>query len=234
LSQNLERRDVQVPPKTKRDPRGQPSYQLSEAAHYLNVPVSTVRWWALGRDHYAPLILPASTQPVLLSFLNLVELHVLAAIRRHHNVPLPKIRNAIEFLGRRFRSRHPLLARELQTDGLDLFIDYFGSHVNISADGQTAMRSVLEAALRRIERDAAGIPIRLHPFACSRIDDSPSIVVIDPRVSAGRPVIAGTGLATEIIAERFKAGESIEELARDYDRPEREIQEALRCELEAA
>lgn len=60
------------------------------------------------------------------------------------------------------------------------------------------------------------------------------LVVIDPRVSGGRPVIAGAGLATEVIAQRYKAGESIQELALDYDRPDTEIQEALRCELQAA
>ena len=32
--------------------------------------------------------------------------------------------------------------------------------------------------------------------------DSPSMIVIDPNLSAGRPVIACTGLATQVIAER--------------------------------
>ena len=60
------------------------------------------------------------------------------------------------------------------------------------------------------------------------------MIVIDPRLSAGRPVIAGTGLATELIAERYKAGESITVLARDYGRENSEIEEAVRCELKAA
>ncbi len=33
------------------------------------------------------------------------------------------------------------------------------------------------------------------------------------------------------VAERFDAGESIEDLAADYDRPREEIEEAIRCEL---
>ena len=57
------------------------------------------------------------------------------------------------------------------------------------------------------------------------------MVVIDPRLSGGRPVLAGTGLATELIAERYKAGESVEDLAKDYEREESEIEEAVRCEL---
>ena len=49
-----------------------------------------------------------------------------------------------------------------------------------------------------------------------------------------RPVITGTGLATEVIAERYKAGETVAELAKDYDRKEAEIEEAIRCDLKIA
>jgi uncharacterized protein (DUF433 family) len=59
-------------------------------------------------------------------------------------------------------------------------------------------------------------------------------VVIDPEVQFGRPVLVGTGIPTLVIADRYKAGESIAELARDYDRAEEEIQEAIRCELPLA
>ena len=55
---------------------------------------------------------------------------------------------------------------------------------------------------------------------------------MDPYLSFGRPVIEGMGIATAIIAERYKAGESIEELARDYECPLLAIQEAIRCELD--
>lgn len=96
------------------------------------------------------------------------------------------------------------------------------------------MREVLEASLKRIERDTAGIPIKLYPFTRSEVHLAPKLVVIDPTLSFGRPVIAGTGLATEVIAERYKAGESVEDLVRDYGRPKAEIEEAIRCELEAA
>jgi len=127
--------------------------------------------------------------------------------------------------------RHPLISRQLETHGLDLFTERFGQLVNINRDGQFAMREMLSGALRRIERDAQGIPIKLYPYTRSSIADAPSMVVIDPRLSGGRPVLAGTGLATELIAERYKAGESVEDLAKDYERAESEIEEAVRCEL---
>ena len=58
-----------------------------------------------------------------LSFVNLVEAHVLAAIRRRHGVRLPKVRRALDYLQRQFPVEHPLINQAFQTDGLDLFVD---------------------------------------------------------------------------------------------------------------
>lgn len=220
------------------DPGELPAYTISEAAHYLSVPAATIRYWSVGRDGYAPLIAVPEVSPTLLSFLNLAELHVLAAIRRKHEVKMWSIREAIRYLGKQAKQqadkRHPLISRELETDGLDLFTEQYGRLINISRAGQTAMRDVISAALRRIDRDPQGIPIKLYPFTRAALDDAPAMVVIDPALSAGRPVIAGTGLATQVIAERYKAGESVRDLARDYARKNAEIEEAIRCELQTA
>ncbi len=217
------------------DPRECPAYTITEVAHYLAVPAATIRCWAAGRGDYRPLIALQDRKPVLLSFLNLAELHVLAAIRRQHAVSMPTVRRAIEYLRCLTKGdsdcRHPLISFDLETDGLDLFMKRCGQLVNISQEGQLTMRELMEAALQRIDRDPQGVPIKLYPFTRSSVDNAPALVVIDPRVAAGRPVIVGTGLATGILAERYKAGESVKELARDYDREEEEIEEAIRCEL---
>ena len=180
----------------------------------------------------------ADTDPLAYSFHNLVELHVLATVRRKHAVPMPKVRCAIDYLRENTRNQfdklHPLISEQLQTDGLDLFIEQYERLVNVSSAGQLAMREIIEAALRRIERDDHGIPVKLYPFTRSNFNDAPSMVVIDPTLSGGRPVITGTGLATEVIAERYKAGETVAELAKDYDRKKAEIEEAIRCELKLA
>jgi len=221
------------------DPRECPAYTLLEAAHYLIVPNATIRYWSVGRDGSAPLIRIPEPQksPTLLSFFNLVELHILAAIRREHKVKMASIRKALQYLGRKAQDpqakRYPLISHELETDGLDLFIERYGQLINISQEGQMTMREVIDAALQRIERDANGIPIKLYPFTQSSTDGAPSLVSIDPRISAGRPVITGTGLSTQIIAERYKAGESVNDLAQDYERDDAEIEEAIRCELQA-
>lgn len=150
---------------------------------------------------------------------------------------MPSIRNAIEYLSREataeFEKQHPLISRLLETDGLDLFTEYYGELTNVSRAGQQAMRELINVALRRIDRDPMGIPVKFYPFTRYSIKDAPTTVVIDPALSAGRPVIAGTGLATQIIAERYKLGESIRDLAYDYERPNSEIEEAIRCEFTA-
>lgn len=222
----------------KIDIKEMPAYTVSEAAHYLSVPPATVRYWSTGQGDYPPIIDIAQSSPAVLSFYNLVELHVLAATRRQHEVSMHKVKSAIHYLKKNTSSKmgenHPLISEQMQTDGLDLFIEEAGKLVSISQAGQTAIKEVLSAALQRIERNNHGIPIRLFPFTHTDTKDAPALVVIDPSLSAGRPVISGTGLATEIIAERYKAGESVEELADDYQRTQREIEEAIRCELRVA
>lgn len=224
----------------REDLRELPVYGIAEAAHYLRIPRQTLRSWVLGRPYPTrdgagfskPIIQLPSMQPHLLSFMNLVEAHILDAIRRKYGVQLPKIRRALKYLEREFPSRHPLVQQEFETDGLDLFIEKYGQLINISREGQTAVRALLEAHLHRIERDTRGLPIRLYPFTRPGDMDQPRAVVIDPRVSFGRPVLAGTGIATAVIAERYKAGESTAELAQDYGREQAEIEEAIRCELQ--
>lgn len=222
------------------DPRGLPSYSIRETAHYLRIPIATVRSWVLGRWYqtergkrrFAPIItLPDPDKP-LLSFVNIVETHVLDAIRREHNVPLHKVRTALNYLKREFLSEHPLADQSFETDGSNLFIQKLGQLITVSQEGQLAMRELLDAHLRRIQRDPSGLAVRLYLFTRRRTSEEPRVVVIDPFVSFGKPVLAGTGVPTAVIAERYKAGESIDDLAGDYGRQRSEIEEAIRCELE--
>jgi uncharacterized protein (DUF433 family) len=226
-------------PEPGQDLRELPAYSLTEAARYLRMPEATLRSWVVGRSYpttagqrfFRPVIrLPKIRLPVL-SFVNIVEAHVLEAIRRQENIALRKVRAAVAFLERHYNSRHPLVEHQFETDGLDLFIQKAGLLINLSQAGQLAIREVVSSYLRRVERDVKGLPIRLYPFTRKRESEEPRAVMIDPLVSFGRPVLAGTGIATAVLAERFKAGESVEELAKDYGRTALDIQEALRCEL---
>ena len=62
--------------------------------------------------------------------------------------------------------------------------------------------------------------------------DAPAPIEIDPRVAFGRPVLIGRAVPTGVLADRFKAGDSIEDLAGDFEVTPAAIQEAIRCELD--
>jgi uncharacterized protein (DUF433 family) len=221
------------------DSRYDAAYAVSEAAHYLQIPEATLRSWTVGRHYpvrkgdrfFEPVIVVASRHPLMLSFVNLVEAHVLDAIRSEYKVALPAVRNAIGFLRRELDSKHPLAEQKFETDGKDLFIRKLGALIAVSRDGQGAMPDILEAYLKRIDWDVQGLAARLYPFTRQRDLTQPKVIMIDPRISFGRPVLAGTGIRTELIAERYKAGDSMDQLARDYGRDRAEIEEAVRCEL---
>ncbi|MEO0348796.1 MAG: DUF433 domain-containing protein [Cyanobacteria bacterium P01_A01_bin.15] len=223
----------------KLDPRGIPTYSIGDAAKYLRIPAATIRSWTVGRKYpkadgkgfFAPLIPIPDRQPKLLSFTNMVEVHVLRAIRRHHDIDLGKVRTALDFIEENMQVTHPLAHTEFRTDGVDLFIDRYGELINASASGQIQLKDSLNAHLERVEPDDSGLAIKLYPFTRTHEKNSPRIVVIDPRTAFGRLVIEGTGIPTSVLAERYRAGDSMDDLAEDYRCDRIKVEEAIRCEL---
>lgn len=206
------------------DIRREPLYSASEAARFLRLPVSTVRAWAFGQGYrvqqearrFRPVISTADPKSRRLSFLNLVELLVLAAIRRQHHVSLPQVRRAVDFLRKRYPSDHPLADHQFQTDGVDLFVEKVGELINLSKDGQLAVKELIQQYLRLVEWDDKGVPFKLRLPRAAESSQALSGVVIDPRYGFGRPVLDGKGIRTEVVMERFQAGESIASIAEDY------------------
>jgi uncharacterized protein (DUF433 family) len=213
-----------------------PAYSVSEAAHYLRMPPETLRSWLFGKSNRSSgLIRLDDPKAQYLSFINLVEAHVLAAIRRRHGVKLPKVRLALNYVERQFHVQRPLIDQSFQTDGLDLFVERYGELINASREGQRAMREVITAYLERIDRDGAGLPTKLYPFTRESDSDSlrhddPRVIVMNPAVSFGRPVIRGTGIPVSAIFERYRAGDSMSELANDFRLTISAVEEAIRCE----
>jgi uncharacterized protein (DUF433 family) len=235
--------------KRRFDPREAPAYSPVQAARWFRVPAATVRAWAKGqyyerrgtRHFFRPVIHAAALSgaaksPLTFSFVNLVELHVLSALRRAHEIPLSKIRRSIEYLGRRYpHVRHPLADLDLLTDGLDVWLEELGDLVAVSHDGQLGIREIVAAHLQRVVRGNDGRAIRLYPFTRPTLRDlQPRVIVVDPEIAFGRPTLADSGIPTRIIAGRFEAGESFASLARDYERSQEEIEEAIRWERRAA
>ena len=94
------------------------------------------------------------------------------------------------------------------------------------------MRKLFEDHLKRVEWDSWKFPVRLYPFVFAE-PTSEHAIAIDPNIAFGRPVVLKGGVGTETIAERIDAGESINDLAADYDLNPEEIEEAVRYQRAA-
>jgi len=197
----------------------QPAYLASEAARILVVPASTVKAWSFGQKHqdgrpgrFRPVFAPADT-------------------RRRHRVSLPTVRDSLAYVRKELKVERPLIAQEFLTDGIDLFIHHAGQLLNTNTR-QQGWRGDFENAMLRIEWNPQGAPIRLFPFTRSsrELSDQPRSVVIDPKLSFGRPVLARAGVTTDVVQDRFNAGDSPEEMAEDYGVGTTDILEAIRFE----
>lgn len=199
-----------------------PTYTLTEAARYLHQPRSTVASWVHGRAYahlnrdFAPAIVMADPDSGLLSFENLIEIHVLSALRRKHEVPLPRIRLAMLSMRAFLDTDHPLASPGIFTDGKDVFVRLAGRLLNASERGQYAIQEALDLYLQRVDRDPANVPIRLYPLFGRHHESERRSVAIDPRYRLGAPFIVSASIPTSVVAERVRAGEPVRAVAEDY------------------
>ena len=222
-------------PAAKNDHRNQPAYPLTEAARYLKVPAATVRSWAVGRPyptsggqrHFPPLIKPAETDPLILSFWNLIEAHVLRALRTEHGIPIKAVRQAVGYAERTLNIDRLLLSPELRSAAGRLFLERYGELIDLQRSGQLALRQTFEAYLKRIQWDDTRYPVRLHPFVGIDVSGDHMPIAIDANISFGRPVVLRAGGSTATIAGRIDAGEEPGEVAQDYGLTVEEIEQAV-------
>lgn len=218
-----------------------PAYRASEAAHILALPFGTVQAWSFGHDYrhadgkpkrFKRVIEPADVRHKLLSFANLCELHLLGVIRRRHRVKLPQVRQAVDFMRERLGEDRPLLSTRFRTNGVDLFVESAGALLNVSQQGQQALREDFEQALSRVDYNSRGVAVRLFPYSApaGSHGEQPRAVVVDPLRSFGRPALVDVFVRTDVIADRFDAGDPIDEMASDYRVSPRQIEEAIRFE----
>jgi uncharacterized protein (DUF433 family) len=222
-------------------PRDQPAYALAEAARYLKLPVATLRSWVIGRSYptasgtgrFQPLIVPARRRPPVLSFANLVESHVLRALRTDHGVSVKAVRKALRYAEETLGLERLLLRRELCTESGNVFLARYGELIDLSASGQLAMRKLFDEHLKRVEWKDPEFPVRLYPFPSFVDLRAARPIAIDPQIAFGRPIVARLSISTRVIADRIDAGETVDELAADYDLLPAEIEEAVLYERAA-
>lgn len=220
-----------------RDPRDVPAYSFREVALSIDVPPSTLRAWCVGQSNFARVLsLPDEwTEFHALSFFNLIEANVVAELRREHKVSMSRVRAALDFLAENVPVAHPLVEKEiLVTPNQRVYIVHEGRRIDISAGGQWPLDAVVRNLLRRVHRGPQGIltffprvrPPKLDPLW----EDEYAPVVVDPEVCFGRPLIAGTAIPTDVVADRYLGGDSVKKMAEDYDLSKEQVEAALRFE----
>jgi uncharacterized protein (DUF433 family) len=206
-----------------------PAYRVSEAARYARTSTQTVGNWQRLRGNRRGAIAPRD-RGVLLSYLQLIEVGVVAAMRKA-GVALPKVKQAREYLATEFNSKFPFAEYRFKTDGKELFVTYDqitgaiekDKLLSVNQRGQLAWNEILSQRLQEFEYDDD-----LGKVLRWKVDGVDSPIRIDPRVSFGAPQIHG--IATWVLRGRWIGGESVTDIADDYDLREKDVLAALRFE----
>jgi uncharacterized protein (DUF433 family) len=216
-------------------------FTVREAAGWLTVPASTVQGWARGYGRALaggktsvgkPVItsIPARGREPTIPFVGLAEGLVLSAFRRA-GVSMQRIRPALERLDREVGLEHALASDRLYTDGVDVLYDY-GTSVDqglvsdlvVVRNQQRVFAPVVRDYLRRItySEDHWAERIELPGYEHAR-------VVVDLERAFGRPFLERTRVRAEDVVDRWLAGDSISELARDFGLTGLEVEDVVRA-----
>lgn len=198
-------------------PGVEPRYRPAEAAGIIGMPVPTLRTWFRGWSGGKPPVLATdrgTDGPLTLSFFNVVEARFLDAYRRR-GVSMQRVRRALNFVSEHLPGfERPLLKPEFETDGRTLFIELQEAGktpmlLDATGGGQLVWPEAVREHFQSLVFDDRGDPSRLW------LDDRRS-VMLDPRFGWGLPVIAESGVRTDVLFERFEAGESFDAIAEDF------------------
>jgi uncharacterized protein (DUF433 family) len=185
-------------------------------------------WQDFG--HNRPGVIASRDEGAALSYLQLIELGVVAAMRKA-GVSLNKIRQAREYLAKQLGSQFPFAQYKFKTDGKKLFMDYgqvMGPRdrdklLSLNEHGQLAWNEIIGRRLREFEYDDdLGTVLRW------RVAGENSPIWIDPRIAFGAPQVSG--VPTRVLRERWNSGESVDDIADDYELEGRDVAAALRFE----
>jgi uncharacterized protein (DUF433 family) len=191
-------------------------YPLTQAARLVGVGPQSVRRWLKGyswkyrdgRSSSGPLwrLQYADDEDLgreqALGFDDLLELRMVAKFIEH-GVPLIAIRATIEAAGE--LGDYPLQKQRFVTDGRKIFLDAVeratGERKLLDVRGrQFVFEDVIRPSLYEdIEYSEAGKARRWFPVHKRRV------IVLDPAVQFGEPIIASAGVPTDTIAAAFAA-----------------------------
>jgi uncharacterized protein (DUF433 family) len=139
----------------------------------------------------------------MLSFMQLVEVVVVARFRQiAHPVKLETVREARRKVQELWGIEYPFASVKMATLPLPELVQYEFDH--------------------RIAFDGDQWAVRWYPLG----QEKP--FVVDPHIAGGRPTIVNRGVTVETLTLRWKNGESIRMIARDYELDEDHLEEVFR------
>ena len=117
-----------------------------------------------------------------------------------------------EELSKRFATPYPFALRGLLTDGRRLLKELGEKTLlELGSGGQSAFEAVVAPFCHRLDFEVSSqLASRYFPLG----REVP--IVVSPAHAFGRPVIVGTNLPTETIASLVRGGESIDDIASEY------------------
>ncbi|MFF1276360.1 DUF433 domain-containing protein [Streptomyces marokkonensis] len=200
----------------------------AETASYLEIPQSTLTSWLRGQAAGAPLV--HQVEPVRkgqpsVPFIAVAEAHVLRSLRSL-GLRMSEIREAAAAVRDAFDTPYGLVSKRVATDGVDIFIEHGWGDLRRARDGQVPIQEVVSDYLRYLNWEPgddfpSSLRLRQYP------DSVP--VVIDPRFGHGLPVVAANRVTVKAIIDLWEAGESVEDIAYDYDMTPEQVDELCRA-----
>lgn len=203
-----------------------PLLTAREAARHLRMPESTLDNWLAASKSGEPLVhavAPERRGWPRVPFIGVIEAYVLRALR-DAGMPLGDIHRAAAIVRAEFNDPYALASKRIATDGVAVFVRLADHSLVHARDNQVAIREVLDGYLRYIDWAEDGSPKRL------RLSQYPSgaDVVIDPRFGWGAPVLDQNKVKVDDIVALWRAGESIKQVADEYDLTESAVEDVLR------
>ena len=209
-----------------------PRYSFAEADRIARVtPGTSRRWlkgysfWYDGEQRNMPPVTWTPEDKDAVSFVDLMEVATIGKLRKK-GFSFKRIRKINVTARFYLRTDRPLVTERFKVKGRDIFIDDgFGILLDVGyGAGMQAWDEVLDPFLDTVEYEGE-IVRRWWPRGKN------VAVLVDPNFGFGLPVVEGTGVRTEILAEGRRAGDSIDEIAYDFYVTPRQINYALRWEM---
>ena len=215
--------------------RTESMYSFSEAASLAGVSPTTVKNWLFGykskgRD-VPPLFAVKDTvsDDSMVSFLQMIEIMVAGRFRKSgmgKSISFDKVRGAYVSARNEFGLVYPFAHMRLEQMGGHIVHFLKASNSGSSFQALDVLEKwtlpgLVQETVQQIEYES-DLASRWFPVG----KNVP--IVVDPKLSAGLPVIEGRGVTVQAVRRRFTSGLDIEFIAKDFDIDPLTVQEVIR------